>query len=97
MDDKVWAVELDGARLQIRDLPIQTIDKIAKTCDVQWAYIVALPIADLRVAERLIAEAAVRLDKPCPDLETLTARSILDYFVQTDDDLPEVLENGVPQ
>lgn len=95
--EQVWAVKLDGKLLQVRDLPIAVLDRVAKDTDVSWAYIVALPFADLKGAERLLAAAAEHLQVPAPDPSTLTARTIMDYFEQVDDDLPEMLVNGVPQ
>lgn len=93
----VWAVKIDGSQMQVRDLPIATLNKIAKAADVSWAYIVAMPFGDLNAAERVLFECAKALGVPTPEPSTLTARTILDFFVQVDDDLPELLENGVPQ
>lgn len=98
MDDMVWAVKIGDASLQVRDLPIATLDMIAKTTDVSWAYVVAMPFGDLRVAERVIAESAKRLGVEAPDPESLTARTIVGYFEQVSDDLPvQVDDNGIPQ
>ena len=96
-DEKVWAVKIGDAVMQVRDLPIATLDTIAKATEVSWAYVVAMPFGDLRVAERLIAECAKRMDVDAPDPESLTARTIVGFFEQVSDDLPELMENGVPQ
>lgn len=97
MDDLVWAVKIGDATMQVRDLPIATLDTIAKATEVSWAYVVAMPFGDLRVAERLLAECAKTMGVDAPAPESLTARTIIGYFEQVTDDLPELLENGVPQ
>lgn len=93
----MWAVKVGDASMQVRDLPIGTLDTIAKATEVSWAYVVAMPFGDLRVAERLITECAKRMGVEVPDPDSLTARTVLGYFEQVTDDLPLRVVDGVPQ
>lgn len=94
-DDKVWAVRLEGRDVQVRDLPIATLERIAKKYSIQpWLTLVYAPLTDGDAAIELIAAAAEQLDVKPP--EVVTGRSALAIFVQVDDDLPTLFEDGVP-
>lgn len=92
--DKVWAVRVAGQEIQIRDLPVGVLAEIAKSTDQTWLLTQAAPLLNLFVAQDVLEACCKHLGVPVPD--GLTGRTITDYFVQVDDDLPEQFEDGIP-
>lgn len=94
-DETVWAVRVADQEIQIRDLPVGVLAQISKETDQSWILTQAAPLLNLEVAEKVIEAACQELgiDKP----EKLTARTVQDFFVQVDDDLPEQFEDGLPR
>jgi len=97
LEAKVWAVNVGGKQMQVRDLPIRVLDEIGRDTETNWHVFLLIPYADLRVAERIIMACADKLGVDKPDPDSLTGRTVIEFFVEVAEDLPEVLENGVPQ
>lgn len=95
-DDHVWAVKVDGKQMLVADLPIRAMESVCTETDSNYAWVCLFPFADLRVAERVIFQAAKVLGVDAPDFDTLPTRQLAEFFVQVPDDVPEVFENGVP-
>lgn len=94
MPDQVWAVKHAGRETQIRDLPVGVLADIAKKTEVSWLVIQVAPLMDVTVAEAVLRAVCDLHGDPIPD--GLTGRTIMDYFVQVDDDLPTEFVDGVP-
>lgn len=95
-EDQVWAVTVGGKQMLVADLPIRVMEAICTETDTNYAWVCTFPFADLRVAEKVIFQAAKLLEVESPDFDTLTTRALGDFFVPVADDLPEEFENGVP-
>jgi len=93
--EQVWAVRYAGQEMQVRDLPAGVIADIAKKNDQSWVIVQAAPLLDLFVASDVLDAVCKRFDIEVP--EDMTARELTACFVQVDDDLPEVFEDGIPQ
>jgi len=83
---QVWRINLNGKGVKVQDLPLATVDRIAKAANVSWFAVVNTPLLDLDVVAQLVAAAAEALDLEAPDL---TPRVIVDLFVLVPDDVPE--------
>lgn len=94
-EEKPWAVRVAGQEMQIRDLPVGVLNKIAKDTGQSWMMGRVAPLLDLDVAVAVLKAVCKQLDVEMPT--DLTGRTIFDYFVEVEDDLPEQFENGVPQ
>lgn len=92
---QVMAVRFpDGEELQIRDLPVDVLTRIARRNTTSWATVIDSPGVDLSIARDVLEEAARLLGIDMPDL--VTGRELLAFadkaFVLVDDDLPEMPE-----
>lgn len=90
-----FAVITPAGQVELQDLPLEVLDDIEEKSGQRWPTILAAPATTARAA-RVIYEAACRHVGCEP--EKLTARTILDgrLFVQVDDDLPTLFEDGMP-
>lgn len=95
MPEQVWAVRYADRETQIRDLPVGVIAEIAKKNDQSWVIVQAAPLLDLFIANDVFEAMCNKWGVDIP--EDMTARELTGYFVQVDDDLPEVFEDGIPQ
>lgn len=77
----VWEIRIGEHAVEVRDLPLQEIARIARVTQVSWAIVVGMPYADLTVASMLIETAARILGIDAPQSDSLTPRTILEYFV----------------
>lgn len=94
-DEKPWAVAIAGREFQIRDLPVGVLDKIAKDTGQNWMLGRVAPLLDLQVAQAVLTAVCEHLGVEAPT--NLTGRTIVDYFIEVDEDLPEEFEDGIPQ
>lgn len=95
MPEQVWAVRYADRETQIRDLPVGVIAEIAKKNDQSWVIVQAAPLLDLFIANDVFEAMCNKWGVDIP--KDMTARELTGYFVQVDDDLPEVFEDGIPQ
>lgn len=92
---KVWAIKFPGKPpFQLRDLPIETIDEIAKKHDVSWAQVLDGPLMEVPVSLDLTKEVASRLEAKVS--ESYTARELIGLFDLVEDDLPTEFADSVP-
>ena len=83
--------------MQVQDLNAGDLQQVASNHDVRWFVVVDAPLMDLGVAEKVLRLAGAKAGIEV--LETLTARQVLDFFVQVDDDVPILVpptEGGGP-
>lgn len=92
---QVWAFRFtDDDVVEVRELSVDTITRIARQNGVNWQTVINTPGADLGVLSDLLRAAAVDLDVPL----TLGAsakevvRAGNDYLALVDDDLPPMPE-----
>jgi hypothetical protein len=93
---KVWAIKFPGKPpFQLRDLPIESIDAIAKKHDVSWATVLDGPLMEVPVSLDLTKEVASRLEDVKVS-ESYTARELIGLFDLVEDDLPTEFADSVP-
>lgn len=82
-------VRMGDEVVQIQDLPVGTIDDIARRNKVSWTIVATAPFAfdTLAIAEDLVKAAAVQLKLPAP--KRLTTRTLVDMFSSVPDSWPD--------
>lgn len=86
-------MQIGDATMHVRDLSIGELTRIAKARNLTYRDLLYRPLYDLGAAAELVTLCAASLGVEPPQP---TARAISQALVLTDDDLPEMLENGVP-
>lgn len=101
---QVWAVKLGDATVQLQDLPYRQLETVCVKHGSNPAWMIDLPLRDLRCAADLVELAAIKLGVPVPfePLDADVSMRVLskihaDHLVMVDDDFPTVWddqENG---
>lgn len=89
---KVVAVRFDDALIEVRDLPVDTLVRIARRNAADWTQIIDFPAHDLKVAVDVIEAAADLLGVKAPPMTTGrdTVAAIRKCIQLVDDDLPDL-------
>lgn len=77
----VWEIVLGDQAVEVRDLPLTVIARIARVTETAWPVVVGMPYADLAVASLLLEAAAEMFGVQAPTMDQLTPRTVLEYFV----------------
>lgn len=92
-----WAVNTPGGQVQLVDLPFSVLDTVEVECGRPWASLLSYPAV---TAKSVMVLYRVACEHIGAEPEELTPRKALDgdgLFVEVDDDLPEVFEDGLPK
>lgn len=80
----------------MEDLPLELLSQIEREADVRWPVVLVAPASTALSALTVYKVACQHLG--C-EPEALTARTILEggIFVEVEDDLPTMFEDGIPK
>lgn len=89
---QVVAVRFDDALIEVRDLPVDILTRIARRNATDWVSVIDSPAHDLNVARDVIEAAAGLLDVKAPPLDTgrQMVAAIRKCIQLVDDDLPDL-------
>lgn len=90
-----FEVRTPAGDVRLSDLPLEVLDEMEREADVRWVQLLIAPATTARAALAVYRGACRHAG--C-EPEELTARKILDggVFVQAEDDLPTMFEDGAP-
>lgn len=91
-----FAVNTPEGQVRLEDLPLEVLSKMEQEADVRWPILLAAP-ASTALSALTVYRVACEHKGATP--AELTARTILtgDIFVEVEDDLPDLFEDGVPK